>query len=310
MNQFFLTKQVKLTMDSNEDNAHDSVRYAELIQSTKNKLKINIDGFLYIKDKSRNSVHYWICERKGRKETKCTARVVTICVGNQHKIAKFDSSQHNHAGEANKFPCLQACNLMKELAKISNDLPIQIITNVLATTPRDIQPCLPDKNALRQQIKRAKRVCDQEVEPKSLNNFILPAEFSVTLSGVPFAKDISHGNERILLFTTIQNIKWLQGVKFWIMDGTFKILPTLFRQLCSIHAPAGGNVNYQIVPLVYALMSRKTENLHQRLFQVLYELADENNIDLNPEFILTDFEIGVFTCAQQRVPFSSGAICI
>lgn len=296
-------------MDSEEDNAPDSIRYAELMQSTKDKLKINIDGFLYVKDKSRGDMHYWICERKGRKGTKCTARAVTIRVGDQHKITKFDSSQHNHAGEAKKFPCLQACNLMKELAKISNDLPIQIITNILATTPRDIQPCLPGKNALRQQIKRAKRVCDEEVEPKSLNDFILPTEFYTTLSGVPFAKDISHGNERILLFTTIQNIKWLQGAKFWIMDGTFKTVPTLFRQLYSIHAPAGGSANYQIVPLVYALMSRKTEDLYQRLFQILHELADENNLDLNPEFILTDFEIGAVNAVKSEFPSAQSKGC-
>ena len=47
-------------------------------------------------------MHYWICERKGRKETKCTAKAVTIWAEDQHKIAKFDSSQHNHAGEVKK----------------------------------------------------------------------------------------------------------------------------------------------------------------------------------------------------------------
>ena len=173
-------------MASNEDNGNDSNVYAELIKSTKNNLKININGFLYIKDKNRDNLYYWVCERKGQKTSKCTARAVTICVGTQHKIHKFDSSKHNHAAEASRFLSLKACNDMKELAQISNDLPVQIITNVIATVPRDIQPCLPGKNALRQQVKRAKRVCDEEVEPKSLNDFILPDVYAVTLSGVPF----------------------------------------------------------------------------------------------------------------------------
>lgn len=168
---------------------------------------------------------------------------------------------------------------------------------------------MPGKNALRQQIKRARRICKEEIEPKSLSDFTLPDEYSITLSGQAFATDISHGSERILLFTTIENLKWLQEAKFWIMDGTFKTVPTLFRQLYSIHAPAGGNMNAQIVPLVYALMSRKTEELYQRLFQTLNELADENKLELNPAFILTDFEIGSISALRSQFPGAQNKGC-
>ena len=182
----------------------------------------------------------------------------------QHKIRKFDAKQHNHAPEVSKSEVLKACVQMKELAQISNDQPAQIISTVIATTSREIQPCLPQKDALRQQIKTAKRICDEDVEPKTLDNFELPSAYCITLSGMDFAKNITDGTERILLFTTIENLKWLQEAKFWIMDGTFKTVPTLFRQLYNIHAPTGGNVNFRVVPLVYALMSTKTEELYQR----------------------------------------------
>ena len=39
--------------------------YAEVINSTKGKPKINIDRFLYVKDKNRDDLHYWVCEFKG-----------------------------------------------------------------------------------------------------------------------------------------------------------------------------------------------------------------------------------------------------
>ncbi|CAF1545449.1 unnamed protein product [Adineta ricciae] len=289
-------------MASSENVGNDSSRYAELIKSTKNSLKISIYGFLYVKDKNRNDSYYWVCERKGQKATKCTARAVTLCVGTQHKIEKFDANEHNHAAEARRFSSLKACIQMKELAQISNDLPIQIITNVIATLPQHIQPCLPRKNALRQQANRAKRVCVEEVEPKALNDFILPDMYCITLKSVPFAEDISLGEERILVFTTMENLKWLQNAKFWIMDGTFKTVPTLFRQLYTIHAPAGGSVNFQIVPLVYALMTLKSEELYQKLFEVLNELANENQLELNPEYILTDFEKGAVNAVKSEFP--------
>ncbi|CAF1516550.1 unnamed protein product [Didymodactylos carnosus] len=150
-----------------------------------------------------------------------------------------DIYHHNHAPEASKPEALKACIRMKELAKISNDQPAQIISNVIAATSREIQLCLPRKDALRQQIKRAKRVCDEEVEPMYITRCIL-----------------------------------------------------YYTQWNAIHAPAGGNVNFRITPLVYALMSKKTEELYPRLFQELNELADENELELKPDFVLTDFEKG------------------
>ncbi|CAF3849720.1 unnamed protein product [Rotaria sp. Silwood1] len=290
-------------MASNENSDIATSSYAEVIKSTKGKIKINIDGFLYVKDKNRDDLYYWVCERKSQKETKCTARATTICIGDQHKIHKFYAQQHNHAPQASKPEVLKACMQVKELGQISNDQPARIINNIIATTSRDIQPCLPGKDAARQQIKRARRVCEEEAEPKTLDDFKLPDAYCTTLSGMHFAKDITDGTQRILLFTTSENLKWLQEAKFWIMDGTFKTVPTLFRQLYSIHAPAGGSVNFRIVPLVYALMTMKSEELYQRLFQELNEAAEEHGLELKPDFVLTDFEKGSINAVKSE--FSS-----
>ena len=65
-------------MDSIQDKELSSSVYAEVINSTKGKPKI---GFLYIKGKNRDDLHYWVCERKEQKEMRCTARATTICIG-------------------------------------------------------------------------------------------------------------------------------------------------------------------------------------------------------------------------------------
>ena len=195
-------------MASTQDKEFSSSIYAEVLNSTKGKPKINIDGFLYIKDKNRDDVHYWVCKRKEQKKMRCTSKATTICIGDRHEICRFDTNQHNHALQASKPEILKACTQMKELAQVSNDQPAQIITNVMATISRQIQPCLSRKDTLRQQIKRAKRVCDEEVKPQTLNEFKLPGAYCITLSGQRFGKDIiSEGNERILVFTTPKNLK-------------------------------------------------------------------------------------------------------
>ena len=103
--------------------------------------------------------------------------------------------------------------------------------------------------------------------------------------------------DRILLFTTIANIRCLQQSSFWIMDGTFKTVPTLFRQLYTIHGHVGGNENSQIMPLVYALMSRKSEECYRNLFQILVDFGEEHDVHLQPQFILMDFEQAAINAA-------------
>ena len=140
-----------MASDQNSDNS--SSKYAEVTKSTKGKVKINIEEFLYNKDKNRDDLYHWVCERKDQKETKCTARATTTCIHDRHKICKFDAKCHSRAPEVSRLRDIKACTQIKELAQISNDQPGQIINNVAATTSREIQPCLPRKEALRQQIK-------------------------------------------------------------------------------------------------------------------------------------------------------------
>jgi hypothetical protein len=52
------------------------------------------------------------------------------------------------------------------------------------------------------------------------------------------------------------------------MDGTFKTVPTVFHQLYTIHALVGGAKNF-IFPMVYVLMTSRSEESYVRLFEEL-----------------------------------------
>ena len=120
-------------------------------------------------------------------------------------------------------------------------------------------------------------------EPQNINEINIADEFYYTLNGDLFlVKSSEIGNEQIFLFTTKKNVQHLFQSLFWIMDGTFKTVPTIFYQLYSIHAPVGSENNSRILPLVYVLMTGKSEELYQLLFQDLIEFAEENNIQLRP----------------------------
>ena len=65
----------------------------------------------------------------------------------------------------------------------------------------------------------------------------------------------SEDENRFFMFATKGNLRQLGRSKTWYVDGTFKVCPSLFYQLFTMHAMIGGSV----VPLVYTLLQNKTE---------------------------------------------------
>jgi len=258
----------------------------EIISSIRGQDKINVNGYIMIKDKHRNDKYYWCCEK--RVALQCNGRAVTKLIEGEHHL--HNVSEHNHAAEANRVNVIKTVNTLKERAKETSELPVQIIQTVSTNSSHIIHPYLPSRDALRQSIHRI-RSSDLPTEPESLDDLIIPEDLTKTLDGSDFlVKNSVMDEDRILLFTTVVNVRYLAQSPFWIMDGTFKTVPTLFRQLYTIHGRVGGNENSRLMPLVYALMSRKSEGCYRRLFQDLTDFGVEYDIHLQPQFILTDFE--------------------
>ncbi|CAG8768537.1 26790_t:CDS:2, partial [Dentiscutata erythropus] len=123
-------------------------------------------------------------------------------------------------------------------------------------------------------IKRARRA-ESTLEPKSLD------EIDISISLPPF----------------------------WLIDGTFKTVPKLFYQLYTIHTPVGATSNCRILSLVYVLMTNKSEELYQQLFQYLNEIAEENNIVLSLSIVITDFERASINASHNEFPGVTNKCC-
>ncbi|KFD47273.1 hypothetical protein M513_11873 [Trichuris suis] len=80
------------------------------------------------------------------------------------------------------------------------------------------------------------------------------------------------------------------------MDGTFKTAPMVFYQIYTIHAPVGS----RIFPLVYALMSGKSHALHKRVFEDLVDVAEEYELRLNPQVIMTDLQLAAINATKSE----------
>jgi len=61
----------------------------EIVYSTRGQAKINVNGYIMVKNKNRNDLYYWSCEKHNA--LYCKARAIVFMEG---------QSDHNHGAEA------------------------------------------------------------------------------------------------------------------------------------------------------------------------------------------------------------------
>lgn len=103
-------------------------------------------------------------------------------------------------------------------------------------------------------------------------------------------------DEKILIFCSVKNIKLLKRSPIWLMDGTFQCCPALFTQL---------NHSKKVMPLVYALLAKKTQDTYKTFLNEVARYArttDHNEEPFSPAMILTDFEMAVINSVRIVFP--------
>ena len=140
----------------------------------------------------------------------------------------------------------------------------------------------PSYEALQRQVERRRKSGYNLSEPSCVGNIRIPNEFMVTSSGQQFLHHDSgpSDSKRFLVFSTNQNLAVLSQCEHWYCDGTFKVAPTLFQQMYTIH----GLYENKTMPLVYVLMFDRTEESYDRVLQSI-QFGDGQ-----PRNITTDYE--------------------
>ncbi|CAB4373838.1 unnamed protein product [Rhizophagus irregularis] len=257
----------------------------EIVPSQKENDKINVRGYLMVQDKIRKSTYYWCCKK--RKLENCRGRATTIFLDGLHYLKGF--TEHHYSPQASNAEVAKSIVQIKQKVCTTRDKPVRIIQYITVRMSQEYHPYMPSSNSLHSRIKRVRR-SEMPPQPQTLEEINIPDFLQFTFNGDRFlVRDFAVGEDRILLFTTQANIQHLSQAPFWMMDGTFKTVPVIFSQLYTIHAPVGGD-NSRVLPLVYSLVTSKSVEIYRCLFEELLDFAIENNIDLQPSVILTDFE--------------------
>lgn len=154
-----------------------------------------------------------------------------------------------------------------------------------ATLDSAIPPKLPTISLLKQTVRRTwKDAGRTPTSPTNIVDLNVEGDYRLTAKGEPFLLfDSGPVPDRILIFSTTENLKMLEESEHWFADGIFKSSPTIFYQLYTIHC-----IQYNaVIPTVFALLPNKSEQTYKKLLKALLEL----NPSLCPKSIMTDFEI-------------------
>ena len=129
--------------------------------------------------------------------------------------------------------------------------------------------------------------------PKNRTDVNIEGKWAETLSGERFLLADDGEKNRILIFSTHENLMDLSSAGIWYMDGTFYSSPSYFYQLHTIHVM----INGYMCPLVYGLLPNKQQATYQRFFTLIQSAADDKHIPLTPTTVMMDYE----TAAWQAV---------
>lgn len=267
------------------------------LSSQRNKRKfVDEQSYVYVlNNKNKDgSVEYWTCEEK----IFCRAKVH---VSNDKVIRAIGNHTHG--------PSVQAVNaqiIVNEIdreATQSQHTARNIIRDAVCNKDDGVLAALPSRSTLCRRIQRARRRLNPTPAlPTARHGFDIPDQYTKTTDGRRFLFHDSGVDDcnRILIFTTDDNLDAMVTYNNWFMDGTFKCAPDIFYQIFSIHILLHGSV----YPVVYALLPNKQQATYERFFVALNSLRQ-----FNPTTVSSDFEMAILNAVNTIYPSADTCGC-
>ena len=221
---------------------------------------------------------------------------------------------HNHEQEEAEHIRRDIVLEMKEFASSQPHLSLkevyeQVLTESVARLgsshdPDELGMVMPDFLEVRNSLQR-RRAKVRPTIPASLRDISLQAPWTLCEDGGPFLLFDDGSANRILGFGSEESIRVLCSASCIFMDGTFRIVPRIFKQLYTLHASFRG----KIMPLVYILLPNKEKETYKRMFELISTFASTLGLLYNPPEFRLDFEIAMLKAIEECFPHSEVSGC-
>ena len=164
----------------------------------------------------------------------CNGRAFTSKSVNEN--AKI-TNLHSHLPDQDKLQVLKHKKYCKVQSEKSMDKPRRIIRDANIELNPEAFLSVNSDQTMKKFINRNRNRKFNAKNPSSLTDIVIPEQLKYTLkSESRFFYGDSNDENRILIFTTKQNINILNEAEGWLVDGTFDQSPLIFRRLFTIQA--------------------------------------------------------------------------
>ena len=122
--------------------------------------------------------------------------------------------------------------------------------------------------------------------PNTRPRIQLEGKFRQTTSSEPFLQADAGDINKLLIFTTAENLRQLCTADTVYWDGTFCTVSPMFDSIFTIHAFVGTSM----FPLVYSLLPQRDADIYIRFFNLLKNIANQHNLNFQQVRVSLDFE--------------------
>lgn len=189
---------------------------------------------------------------------------------------------------------------MKEECKLGTVPPQAAVSRAVGKVGDYSGFQLPSTSSLKQMCRRSRRAAGGSIpEPVDLFQLTLTPSVTNLDNGTQFLLyDSGPGSDRVIMFSTEQNMELLSRCSIFFSDGTFSTAPTnLFSQLYTVHGEISAGGEKTVVPLVYAFLPNKLQRTYESMLEVIRE-----KVALNPRTWIVDFEKGAINAIEKYFP--------
>ena len=153
--------------------------------------------------------------------------------------------------------------------------------------------------------------------------FNIPDVYQNTISSKRFLlvdMFLKRGQNRVLIYSSDQQLEMLFESDTVFMDGTFDVTPSQFKQVFIMHVRKFGQGTWKInhpflyilirlfyvagLPVAFCLLPNKRGSTYTDLFERLKDQAILVGKEFNPRCIISDYETGLLPVVQQEVSIS------
>lgn len=210
----------------------------------------------------------------------------------------WSSVEHTHANDASATETTKLRVQLKRKATDTSEPPSRLLAEALTETSEQVRANVGDLETIRRDLRR-QRSKVRPPEPSTLRDLHVQDTWATTGGARPqpflLYDNGQERQDRMLVFSTHEQLAALSSSRTWYMDGTFSVCPRIFRQLYVLRCKLGDSS----LACVYALLSGKSLSTYEELFQVILDSCEEKGYHPDPAVIISDYEIAAMKAAKE-----------